>query len=86
MKARVSEIAPGTCFKQGKTLKKKLSDGQVVSVSPKGKVRTVTQKGDPLVSPANCSIPLLGAGLRRHPELMIEMGGRPRSIVDQKLK
>lgn len=67
-------------------MKKKLSDGRVVSVSPKGKVRTVTPKNDPMVSPTNCDIHLLGTGLRKHPELMIEMGGRPRRIVDQKLK
>lgn len=83
----MSELAPGTCFKQGKTIKKKLSDGRVVSVSPKGKVRIVSPKSDPVVASISCDLKMLGTGLRKHPELMVEMGsGRPTHIKIQKLK
>jgi hypothetical protein len=87
LRARISELVPGTCFKQGKTLKKKLSDGRVVSVNPKGKVRIAEPKGDPLVSSTKCDLVMLGLGLRKHPELMVEMGnGKPRHFKDQNLK
>lgn len=86
MRGRISELAPGTCFKQGKTLKKKLPDGRVVSVSPKGKVRIAEPKSDPVVSSVSCGLNMLGLGLRKHPELMVEMGnGKPRHIKNQKL-
>ena len=87
MKARISELSPGTCFKQGKAMKKKLVDGRVVSVTSKGKVRIVTPKADPVVSSVSCDLHFLGLGLRKHPELIVELGnGRPRKITDQKLK
>lgn len=87
MRGRISELSPGTCFKQGKTTKKKLPDGRVVSVNAKGKVRIVTPKTDPVVTSVSCDLTMIGLGLRKHPELMIEMGnGRPRYIKDQKLK
>lgn len=84
---RLSDLPPGTCFKQGKTLKKKLPDGRVVSVSPKGKVRIVAPKSDPVVASVSCDLNMLGVGLRKHPELMVEMGnGRPVRCMTQKLK
>lgn len=87
MKGRISELSPGTCFKQGKTMKKKLADGRVVSVTKKGKVRIVAPKTDPVVSAVSCDLHFLGLGLRKHPELMVELGnGRPRHFKDQKLK
>jgi len=87
VKARLSDLQPGDCFKQGKTLKKKLSDGNVVWATPKGKVRIVAPKGDPVVSSASCDLHLIGLGHRKHPEMMIEMGnGRPKHVRDQKLK
>ena len=87
MKTRLSQLQPGDCFKQGRTLKKKLSDGRVVWATPKGKVRTVTPKNDPVVSQTSCDLSMIGLGLRKHPEIMIEMGnGRPKHIRDQKLK
>lgn len=87
MKARLSQLSPGDCFKQGRTVKKKLPDGSVVWATPKGKVRIVTPKTDPVVSSVSCDLTMLGLGLRKHPEVMIEMGnGKPRHIRDQKLK
>jgi hypothetical protein len=86
-KVRLSDIAPGTCFKQGKTEKKKLSDGRVVSVDAKKRTRFSTPKNDPLVSVVSCNLSLIGTGLRKHPEYMVEMGsGRPKHVKDQKLK
>lgn len=87
MKTRLSALRPGECFRQGKTLKKKLTEDTVVWATPKGKVRTATPKNDPAVSAESCSLNLIGLGQRKHPELMIEMGsGKPRHIRDQKLK
>jgi hypothetical protein len=87
VKGRISELSPGTCFKQGKTMKKKLADGRVVSVTAKGKVRIVAPKTDPVVSAVSCDLHFLGLGLRKHPELMVELGnGKPRHFKDQKLK
>lgn len=82
-KVRLSELSPGTCFKQGKTEKKKLSDGRVVSVDAKKRTRFSTPKNDPLVSVVSCNLSLIGTGLRKHPEFMVEMGSvRPRHIKD----
>lgn len=68
-------------------MKKKLADGRVVSVTKKGKVRIVAPKTDPVVSAVSCDLHFLGLGLRKHPELMVELGnGRPRHFKDQKLK
>ena len=86
-KVRLSELNPGTCFKHGKTEKKKLGDGRVVSVGTNRKPRYSTPKNDPLVSVVSCNLSLIGTGLRKHPEYMVEMGsGKPRHIKDQKLK
>jgi hypothetical protein len=83
---RLSELPPGSCFKQGKTTKKKLPDGRVVSVSLKGKVKIVSPKNDPLISSVSCDLQMLGVGLRKHPELMVEMGnGKPKHTKNQKL-
>lgn len=87
MKMRLSDLPPGSCFKQGKAVKKKLSDGRVVTVSPKGRVRVADPKGDPMVSSVSCELKFIGVGLRRHPEQVVEMGtGSPRRIRDQKLR
>lgn len=86
MKKRLSEVLPGSCFKQGRKEKKKLSDGRVVSVSAKGKVHVSTPKGDPLVSETPCKLNLIGTGYRKHPEQIVEMGGAPRRIRDQRLR
>lgn len=87
MKMRLSDLPPGSCFKQGKTVKKKLSDGRVVTVGAKGRVRIAEPKGDPVVASVSCELKLLGVGLRRHPEQIVEMGsGRPVRIQDRKLR
>ena len=84
---RLSDLPPGSCFKQGKFLKKKLPDGRVVSVNPKGRVRVSTPKADPVVNSTACDLKMLGVGLRRHPEIMVEMGsGKPSSVKVQRLK
>jgi hypothetical protein len=88
---RLSELQPGSCFRQGKTTKKKLSDGRIVSVIQKGKgkgqVKFIVPKNDPLISSVSCDLQMLGLGLRKHPEFMVEMGsGRPLRTRIQKLK
>lgn len=73
MKIRVSELMDGSCFRDGRTKWKKLSDGKAVNVT-KGRVRTRHLRGDPEVTPVPCDLKLLGVGLRRHPEQVVEIG------------
>lgn len=87
MKAKLSDLPDGSCFTQGGRLKKKLPDGRVAMVAAGGKVRTRTPKGNPTVSVAACPLHMLGVGLRKTPDMMIEIGnGRPRKIVDKTLR
>ena len=86
MKAKLSDLAEGSCFTQGGRVKKKLADGRVVMVTPAGKKRVRSPKGDPTVQIASCPLYLLGVGLRKTPGMIIEIGnGRPRLVTDQKL-
>ena len=84
---RLSDLPAGSCFKQGSRLKKKLPDGRVVTVSASGKVRTRQPKGDPVIQTSSCPLQFLGVGLRKHPDMMIEIGdGNPRRITDRTLR
>ena len=81
MKVRFSELPVGSCFtgRDGRTVRKKVADNRVLTVGRGGKPRTRKQKGDPQVKTAGCSLRLIGAGLKRHPETVIEIGdARPR--------
>jgi hypothetical protein len=76
MKIRLSEVWAGSCFfgKKGKETKK-LEDGRVAHVSASGRVSIKKPKGDPEVETMEaCPLKLLGVGLRRHPDLVVEIG------------
>lgn len=74
MKVRVSELPEGSCFLQGGATWKKLEDGKKVKVGSGRRVRTRRLRGDPEVEPRPCPLGLLGVGLRRHPEAVVEIG------------
>lgn len=74
MKVRVSEIAVGNCFIQGKKEKKKVGDDKCSTVAMNGRVSTRTIKGDPEVEYTTCSLKYLAVGLRRHPEAVVQIG------------
>lgn len=74
MKVRVSELPVGSCFRQGRTVKKKVDGDRALTVAANGRVRTRKLRGDPEVEPVPCELRHLGAGLRRHPEQVIEIG------------
>lgn len=77
MKVRMSDVNVGSCFFQGKTLKKKVADDRALSVSG-GKVKTRKMKGDPKVVETTCPLEMLGLGMPRHPEMIVEIGdGNP---------
>lgn len=77
MKVQISDLFVGSCFFQGKKLKKKVSDDQVLSVN-KGKASTRKLKGDSKVTPTTCPLEMLGLGMPNHPEMIVEIGdGNP---------
>lgn len=82
MKVKLSELPELSCFttKNGKGKKfKKAVDGRVISKGKGGKARIRTPKGDPEVEQAACPLDMIGLGMRKHPDEVVEIGnGRPR--------
>lgn len=78
MKMKLSELMPGSCFKRGKRggVRKKMPDGRALSISAKGKKRMRAVKGDPSVENVACPLAFLGEGLRKTPEVVVEIGSR----------
>lgn len=78
MKVRTSEVPVGNCFLQGRVTRKKTDDDKALSVKPSGKVSTRKIKGDPEVEMVSCPLSMLGLGMRRHPETIVQIGdGNP---------
>ncbi len=77
MKVRASEVSIGSCFLQGRSLKKKVADDKALTVK-NGKASTRKLKGDPEVELTGCPLEMLGLGMSRHPEVIVEIGdGNP---------
>ncbi len=78
MKIPFSELSPGACFQRGKRggVRKKLENGQVLTISKKGKKRVRSLKGDPPIETVSCPLKFLGEGLRKAPGSIIEIGSR----------
>jgi hypothetical protein len=76
MKVRFKGLAVGTCFFQGANpeMKKKVGERKASVVKDNGRVSTRKVKGDPEVEPTICELRYLGVGLRRHPDLVVEIG------------
>lgn len=76
MKVRVSSLPEFSCFVgKGGAERKKLDNGRVAAVGPKGRISIRKMKGDPEVEPmAGCPLKLFGVGHRRHPDIMVEIG------------
>lgn len=75
MKIKLSDLRVQSCFtdKNGE-LKKKVGDKKVATVKSDGRVKTRKVKGNPDVEETPCSIRLFGVGLRRHPDMIVEVG------------
>ena len=75
MKIKLADLPVGTCF-TGKNgdMKKKVGDQKIASVHLSGRVKMRKVKGNPEVEPSPCSLRLFGVGLRRHPDIMVEVG------------
>lgn len=84
MKVKFTELPVGSCFIHGRGggalghggggMKKKVGEAKASSVKANGRVSTRKVKGDPEVEPSPCPLRLLGVGLRRHPEGVVEIG------------
>ena len=86
MKLPLNEVPVGSCYTAGKSKKvlKKIEDGRVASVGLSGRVSMRSTKGNPDVELIEaCPLKYLGVGLRRHPDVVVEIGDgnilRPRS-------
>jgi hypothetical protein len=74
MKIRLSGIPVGTCFSDKHGERKKVAEKKIARVKANGRVCMRKIKGDPEVEPSPCSLRLFGVGLRRHPDIMVEVG------------
>jgi hypothetical protein len=74
MKIRTSEVPVGSCFMQKNSLKKKVAENKATVRKMSGKLSTRKIKGDPEVEQVTCPLEMLGVGMRRHPETMVEIG------------
>lgn len=71
----LSQIPVGSCFLQGRKLRKKIGDDNKVATFGKGRrVNTHKTKGDPQVEQTTCPLRMLAVGLRRHPDVIVEIG------------
>lgn len=75
MRMKFTEIPVGSCFvaKNGQ-IKKKVSEKKACIVKDNGKVNTRKMMGDPDVDQTVCPLRYLGVGLRKHPDLVVEIG------------
>lgn len=74
MKVKLSSLPEFSCFGKKGSEKKKIEDGRVAAVGPKGRVSIRKAKGDPEVEPISCPLKLFGVGHRRHPDVVVEIG------------
>lgn len=80
MKMFFKDLLVGSCFIGPKgDMKKKVSESKASQVNEEsGKVSTRKVKGAAEVEPSACELRYLGVGLRRHPDVVIEIGdGNP---------
>jgi hypothetical protein len=59
---------------QGKKERKKVADDKAASFGVGGRVNTRKVKSDPEVDQITCRLRFLGVGLRRHPDVIVEIG------------
>lgn len=74
MIVNLSELPVGSCFRQGKAIKKKIEGEKTATVAMNGRVKTRKVRGNPQVEPVPCTLRLFGVGLRRHPDQVVEIG------------
>ena len=89
MKMDFYELPVGSCFTSGRSkgIKKKVGDDRIATVSKKGRVRTRAVKGNPKVQSSGCPIKYIGVGMRKHPDVVVEIGdGYPRRVIDRRIE
>lgn len=75
MKMKLSDLRVQSCFVDNKGHeKKKVGDHKVATVKADGRVKMRKVKGNPEVEETPCSLRLFGVGLRRHPDMIVEVG------------
>lgn len=74
MKIRVSEIQIGSCFFMGKKEMKRAEDGRIITITPAKRTKYPKVNEDKEVETTICSLKFLGVGMRRHPDLVVEIG------------
>lgn len=72
---KFTDLPDGACFlgKDG-TIKKKVAERKALVVKDNGKVNTRKVKGNPDCEQTICPLRYLGVGLRKHPDMMVEIG------------
>ncbi len=75
MKYTFTDLPIGSCFvgKNGK-VKKKITEQKAALVKENGRVSMGKMKSQAEVESTGCPLNLLGVGLRRHPEMVIQIG------------
>lgn len=74
MKIRVSEIGIGSCFFMGKKEMKRAEDGRIITITPSKRTKYPKVNEDKEVETKICSLSMLGVGMRKHPDLVVEIG------------
>lgn len=77
MKIRLFDVPVGSCYLEGRKAKvmKKIEADQSATIGPGKRVIKRKIKGDKEVDTLEtCPLNLFGVGLRRHPDLVVEIG------------
>lgn len=80
MKVKFSDLPVGSCFcrSRSRRMEKKTGDGEIAYAMKGRKAKLRREAGDPEVAPKPCPLRMIGVGLRRHPDAVVEIGdGRP---------
>lgn len=74
MRIKIKDLPVGECFLQGRAIRKKVSETKASTVKPNHRVSTRKVKSGLEVEQVSCPLELLGVGLRRHPDQVVEIG------------
>lgn len=76
MKMKFSDLPDQSCFlgKNGEMKKKVAGKKVAIRRESDGRISMRKMRGNPEVDDCACSIGLFGVGLRRHPDMIVEIG------------